>query len=763
MIRVLAVEDSPTQAEAIRNDLAFAGFDVTVVTRPREALELLRTERFDLLLSDVVMPQMDGYELCRQVKKTDAGRELPVVLLTSLSDPLDVVKGLESGADNFMRKPYQPEQLGARLRTTLHNRELRSTGRVQMGIELSFLDRTFQITAERQQILDLLISTFEELVVTTREVRAREEELTRLHGELEHQLDAAQLERNRLQAVLDAVPVPVAVVDEDGHFSHLSRMATEVFGTTVAEARQHCAGELAHFVDPEGERVRPEALPLGRALASGEDVELGSAFDLFLVQADGSQVPVEVHASPVRDERGRVVGAVAAGHLLTTVIHHDPVTRLPTRTAFANRIAMELTHTPGAVTVVLLGLDRFDSARGAAADSGGNRVLEGVAIEIRDAVAQCTDGANGNELFLAYLGGDQFGVVLSGPDADVDGLRVVDAVRSRVADWSERAIGVRVTASAGTVVSGGTDDASQLLAAAGAALRRARAAGGDRVEFFDPEASRRALEHVQLEVELCSALERGEVFLQYQPEVDLASGRLVGFEALARWQHRTLGFVPPDVFIPLAEESSLILGLGRHVLETACRQLQAWRRAGWVDRDLVVAVNLSPRQIRPELVDEVVDVLARTAVDGRHLVLEVTESAAMEDAEKTMPVLDALRRLGVRISLDDFGTGYSSLAHLGTLQVDQLKLDRSFVSELGTDGTATTIAQTVVALGHALGVRVLAEGVEERQQADVLRMLGCDDAQGYLFSRPLDAESAGQLLRRGHGQPGELGHHLLKS
>ena len=746
MIRVLAVEDSPTQAERLRNDLAFAGFEATVVDRPREALALLAAAEFDLLLSDVVMPEMNGYELCRTVRDTERGRNLPVVLVTSLSDPLDVVKGLESGADNFIRKPYDPKQLGSRLRTTLHNRELRSTGRVQMGIELSFLDRTFQITAERQQILDLLLSTFEELVDTTREVRAREEELMRLHGELEEQLHVVQLERNKLQAVLDSVPVPVAVLDQDGTFSHLSKAAVELTGVTDEEAHGRCPGELVTFVDPEGVPLPPEDLPLRLALEHGRHVEFGAGFDLFLQRPDGPRVPVEVHASPVLDEHHRTVGAVGTVHLLGTVADRDPVTRLPTRAAFVDRVAGELARSDGGATIILLGLDRLDSARDAAAELGGNRVLEDAAAEVRRTVETCCE-AGGTDLFLAYLGGDQFGVVVPRADGDIDALRVIEAVRSRVAQWSETSVGVRVTASAGAAVGGEGGDASQLLAAAGAALRRARGAGGDRVELFDPDASRRALEHLQLEVELCTAVERGEVYVQYQPEVDLLSGRIVGFEALARWRHHRLGFVPPDVFIPLAEESSLILALGRHVLATACQQVQAWKRAGYLDDDLVVAVNMSPRQIRPELVAEVVEVLRGTGLDGRHLVLELTESAAMEDADVTIPILDEFRALGIRISLDDFGTGFSSLAHLSTLHVDQLKLDRSFVRELGTETRATTIAQTVIALGHALGVRVLAEGVEEQHQAEVLRMLGCDQAQGYLYSRPVDADDATRLLQ----------------
>ena len=753
VIRVLAVEDSPTQAERLRTDLAAAGFDATVVTRPRQVLELLETEQFHLLLSDVVMPEMDGYELCRAVKDSIAGRNLPIVLLTSLRDPLDVVKGLESGADNFIRKPYQAEQLGARLRTTLHNRELRSTGRVQLGIELSFLDRSFQITAERQQILDLLISTFEELVVTTREVRAREEELTRLHGELEQQLQSAEVERNRLQTVLDSVPVPVAVVNEHGMFSHLSKAASDVFGVTAEDARRRCVGGVARFVDPEGIEVPVASLPLRMALDRGEHVAAGSAFDLFLARQDGTQVPVELQASPVFDDRGRTVGAVAAAHILTAAVEHDPVTRLPTRTAFVNRIAGALSSgAPGDTAVVLLGLDRLDLAAGAAADATSEGVLQRIAAQIRYAVEECAQSLPASELFLAYLGGDQFGVVVPGPDPDLEALRVIEAVRAVIPRWSEKATGVTVTASAGAAVGAARSDASQLLAAAGAALRRARGAGGDRVELFDPAAGRQALERLQLEVDLCSAIERGEVYLQYQPEVDLATGRILGFEALARWRHSRLGPVPPDVFVALAEESTLIIPLGRHVLETACRQAQEWRSAGRF-ADQVVAVNLSPLQLRPELVDEVVDVLRRTGLPGRNLVLELTESAAMKDPDATARILDDLRALGVRCSLDDFGTGYSSLAHLSRLRFDQLKLDRTFVANLSGPGPDATIAQTVVALGRTLGVRVLAEGVEEQEQAEALQLFGCDQAQGYLFSRPLDTDAATALLQRGYLPP----------
>ncbi|HEY9468399.1 MAG TPA: EAL domain-containing protein, partial [Propionibacteriaceae bacterium] len=276
----------------------------------------------------------------------------------------------------------------------------------------------------------------------------------------------------------------------------------------------------------------------------------------------------------------------------------------------------------------------------------------------------------------------------------------------------------------------------------------ARTAGGDRVELFAPAASAAALDRLQLEIDLRDAITKREVSLFYQPQVDLTTRRVIGFEALARWDHKTRGAISPAVFVPIAEESDLILSLGQHVLEVACDQLRLWAESGLLPEDQSISVNLSTVQLRPELVGEVVELLERTGVRPSQLMLEITETAAMKDPEATIDIIRRLKAIGVRFSLDDFGTGYSSLAYLSRIDFDTIKLDRTFVSGIVEDGVDATIAQSVIALGHSLGVQVIAEGVEDEGQVGILQSYGCDQAQGFLFYRPLPQQDAEQLLAR---------------
>jgi len=302
-----------------------------------------------------------------------------------------------------------------------------------------------------------------------------------------------------------------------------------------------------------------------------------------------------------------------------------------------------------------------------------------------------------------------------------------------------------VGASVGIALAGGGEGdpaaPAALLHAADLALYRAKAAGRGRHALFSPELRARATARLALEQDLRRALEGGEVVVHYQPEVDLATGRLVGVKALARWRHPRRGLLPPAEFIALAEETGLIVPLGRQVLAAACRQARAWQQALPRDPPLLICVNLSPRQFaHPDLVGDVRRALAASGLARGSLGLEITESVAMGAAEATLATLRALKALGVTLELDDFGTGYSSLAYLQRFPLDRLKLDRSFVRGLGRDPGSGAIVRAVLTLARALGLGVTAEGVETTAQATMLRELGCDLGQGYLFAPPLPAD-----------------------
>ena len=363
---------------------------------------------------------------------------------------------------------------------------------------------------------------------------------------------------------------------------------------------------------------------------------------------------------------------------------------------------------------------------------------------------------------VARFGGDEFAILLEDV-ADVEGAtrvaeRVTRALQSPFYVGTQE---VFVTTSIGIALNRSSgDEPGDLLRNADLAMYRAKAKGKDDFEVFEPGMNARVLERLELENDLRRAIERREFRVYYQPMVLPEGGHIVGFEALIRWEHPKRGLILPESFIPLAEETGLIVPLGRWVLGEACRQVGEWRglRPGVPPRfvePLFVSVNLSVRQLRyPGLIDEVSGVLRETSLDQNALVLEITESVAMDDVPSTVGVMRELKSVGVRLAIDDFGTGYTSLSHLKRFPVDYLKIDRSFIGELGEGAGDRVTLSAIIDIAHALNLKVLAEGVENAGQLARLKELGCDLAQGHRFSEPLPPEAASELLTDERRQPG---------
>jgi diguanylate cyclase (GGDEF)-like protein len=423
---------------------------------------------------------------------------------------------------------------------------------------------------------------------------------------------------------------------------------------------------------------------------------------------------------------------------------HDPLTGLPNRALLTERLRHSLERAAsvgGTVGVVFIDLDRFKFVN----DSLGHAVGDSVLIETATRLRSIVRGSD----TLARFGGDEF-VIVCDTCSDADAVR---ALAGRVLAAVEAPIEagdtiVRITASAGVAVNGRTDDGTDLIRDADAAMYLAKERGRARQELFDAHLRELATRRLTLESEFRVAMDRGELSVVYQPKLDLRTGAVIGVEALLRWNHPALGNVPPSTFIPIAEETGLIVAVGRFVLERACSQLAAWRSEGL---DLTMAVNLSGRQLAaPELADEISAILDRTGVDPSRLCLELTESLVMADTIGTADTMRALHDLGVQLSIDDFGTGYSSLAYLHRFPIDELKIDRAFVAGILEHPDQETLVRAMVAMGQALRISIVAEGVETPEQAARLRDLGCDTAQGYLFAKPQPPESLRALL---HAQP----------
>jgi diguanylate cyclase (GGDEF)-like protein/excisionase family DNA binding protein len=424
----------------------------------------------------------------------------------------------------------------------------------------------------------------------------------------------------------------------------------------------------------------------------------------------------------------------------------DPVTGLPTRESVIQRIVDALAIPPAGVerepvAVLLLDVDRFEIVNESLGHAAGDRVLFDVGRRI--------EAVLGPRDVVGRFSGDTFAVLLPGVDADA-ARAFAERIQLELKppfDLDGRTWFISASMGIG-VGAPGASGAGDILQEAEIALVSAKRHPTKRVALFDPLSSRGALERVDIEAELWAALERDELAVHYQPILDLRSQRIVGFEALARWQHPSRGLVLPVDFIALAEESELIVAIGRVILEKACRQAQLWR-SRWPDEHLVMSVNLSPRQfLDPDLANGVGQVLQASGLEPCALELEITESSVMDRSEQSMAVLQQLRALGVRIVLDDFGTGYSSLAYLRQLPLDTIKIDRSFVTDLDVKDPNVGIVRAVVSLAHGLGITVVAEGIETDEQARRLRELGCDMGQGFVWAHPSDPIRLGQFVAR---------------
>ena len=418
----------------------------------------------------------------------------------------------------------------------------------------------------------------------------------------------------------------------------------------------------------------------------------------------------------------------------------DALTGLPNRTVFLDRLKRALARArPNRLAVLFLDLDGFKVVNDSLGHATGDALLRAVAQRL----TACVPARD----LVARFGGDEFALLVHRVSTAEQALhkaeRIIAALRRPfLVDGRE----FFVSASIGVTVNRTPHaSAEELLREADIAFYQAKTSGKARAVLFEPSMIEQARKRLELETDLRHALERGELELHYQPEVDLATGRVTAVEALVRWPHPRHGLLRPDAFVPLAEECGLILPLGIHVLRAACRQARAWMET--LAEAPVVSVNLSARELtHPTLVADVRAILAETGLDPALLRLEITETAAMQDVETTTATLAALQRLGVRIAVDDFGTGYSSLSYLRRLPVNTLKVDRSFVAATDHDPQAVTILQAITALAQALGLEVVAEGVETETQCERVRAADCTSAQGYYFAQPLTAEAMTRLL-----------------
>ena len=680
MTLIVVVDDQATNRTIYARIAAAIAPNVEVVAfaDPEQALGWLETNRPDLVITDYKMPGVDGAEFVRRLHVIYPGGGTPVIVVTAYVDRELRLRALKAGATDFLCSPVDPREFVTRGRNVLQ------LGRQQKAV------RSWADSLQRELV--------------------RSEELI-------------ENSRQRLKQVIDTIPALVHAVDGRGR--------------RVFENLRH--GLMPQRTDPA---VEAEEL-MDRQIFQGEQDTL--SYEEELTDSRGECRCFLTGKYPLFDADGLIT------HVLTTsfdiserkraeremdyLAHHDALTDLPNRRlllATLDTALRAIAQGGESFALHLIDLDRFKSINDGFGHNQGDALLSEVARRLKSVVS--------SRDLVARLGGDEFAVlqyVPAGvPDAEHLAERMIEAVSRPLQVESYYAT---IGASIGiTIAPADGCTSEQLLKAADLAMYQAKQDGRGRACFFEREMQALARNNIVVEIELRKAIEEDEFVLHYQPQVDLATGTMVGVEALLRWEHFRHGLLLPGQFLPLAEETGLIVLIDELVLRKACAQAAEWDRRG---RPITVGVNLSPATLRSRSVLEMVQrTLAEEGLAPSLLELELTEGALMQTHQDIAVELQSLRQLGVRIAIDDFGTGYSSLAYLQRLPIDRLKIDKSFVEDLPTRLNGSAIVRAIVGIGRSLNVEVLAEGVETTCQMQQVKVDGCSVVQGFLIGRPVEAE-----------------------
>lgn len=570
---------------------------------------------------------------------------------------------------------------------------------------------------------------------------------------------AAKQNEARFQALVQHSSDVITILDTDGTIRYVSPSMLAVLGHDPITLVNTNIGALLHPEDVEAAGQFLEELARTRDVVSGAKVAPGSRKQEWrIAHAKGGWMTVDNVGTNLLQEsviRGLVLNTrdvTEQSVIKQQYMHqafHDALTDLANRSLFLYQVGNALARAKrqqSPVTILFLDLDNFKNVNDSLGHAAGDRLLVEAARRLASSVRDSD--------LLARLSGDEFAVLVENSHDQAESLEIAERIRVSLArPFLLSGKEVFVTASVGIAQTAHGETADDLVRNADVAMYVAKTRGKGQAVVFEPAMHTAALERLVVEADLRRAVEREEFFLQYQPIVELSTGDIVGAEALVRWMCRDRGAVPPAVFIPIAEETGLIVTLGRYVLRRACRQAKQWTDERGVP--LRITVNLSGRQLQePGIVDDVRDALHDSGLDPSQLVLELTESMLMQNTELSLVRLTALKTLGISVAIDDFGTGYSSLSYLQRYPVDMLKIDKTFVDDIDNGGEGPVLARAIVALGETLQMSTVAEGIETAAQRGHLLQLGCELGQGFLFAPPLDVEEFWQLLlARGSTSP----------
>ena len=678
---LLVVDDDVVIRSMLMKALQKQGFDAIEAPNGAEGVELFRVHRPDMVLLDVLMPVMNGFEACQLMCELEPERTVPIVMLTGLDDIVSVDKAFDAGATDFMTKPINWSLFSRRVRYALRSREM-----------------DFELRKSRYRI--------------------------------DHALKVAMLGYWDWDLKTDEFTIPLAVLDMLG-IDRNQRLRLE---------------ELVNYVhDEDRDRV---------IYAFNDARERGTRFILEhrMQGLDNKERYVYQQSEVLMDEDGKpryVLGTIQditalkrAEDMILHQAYHDLLTDLPNQTLFKERLTHAIKvaeHSGHQVAVVAIDIDRFQLINESLGHDIGNELLVAFAGFLRGVVHEGDT--------VARIGGNEFSILLESPSSTEEITDILNKLNQLLKENTFELAGqkVIVSLSMGVALYPNDDlEASNLIQCANAAMRKAKGLGGSQEHFYTNDMNRRVDDRLRMENDLREALEKGELELFYQPQVEASTRKIIATEALARWRHEEYGLGPPIRFIPLAEETGLIQPLGQYVMEHAIKQTKLWNQQG---HNLSVGINLSVRQfMQADLVEKMKLLIDKYQIDPANIDLEITETIVMQDAGNSINKMHSLKELGVKLSMDDFGTGYSSLSYLNQFPLDVLKIDRSFVKDISGNKNDGAIARAVIAMAHSMNLKVVAEGVETEEQFEFLNAHDCEVIQGYLISRPVPPQEFELLL-----------------
>jgi diguanylate cyclase (GGDEF)-like protein/PAS domain S-box-containing protein len=706
--KVLIVDDERVNLLLLEGILRELDLEVVKATSGQEALDYCQEHDFAVVLLDIMMPGMDGFDVAERLRAQERTRNLPIIFVTALSaEQKYIFKGYEAGAVDYLVKPVEPEVL---------------TSKVRVFVELH----------RRQHELEEAKTDLERAIA-----RLRESE------------EALRASEERYRTIADYTFDFECWIDIRGDFLYASPSCERITGHPP-EAFLNDPG----FIE---EIIHRDDLPAWReALRATSDYD--SPGDIRIFRKDGLMRWLSLACRCVQGDDGRSLGVrlslrdITQRKLMEKELRyqalHDPLTGLANRYLCEERIKLTLTRAQRRndfhFAIIFMDIDRFKLVN----DSYGHAVGDALLKELTFRLQTCVRNLD----TVSRFGGDEFVILLEELHSPKEAISILNRMRDEVrrpVHIGEQEI--HTTSSFGVMLGDPDTDAKMLLQNANIAMHRAKERGESSFKVFNPRMLEQAIQAMTMETDLRKAVAKREEFeVHYQPIVRLDDMVLVGFEALVRWIHPTKGFISPGQFIPVAEESGLILSLGRQVMEKACRTLADWRRLTDAAHELTISVNISPRQFRQAtLIDEIEQILNETTLPPDRLKVEVTETAVMENPKQAAMRLNRLKELGVTVSIDDFGTGYSSMGYLQRLPLDHLKIDLSFVRDMDVSRENHEIVRTIINLAHNLDLQVVAEGVEKSIHQQMLNDLRCEFAQGYYFSKPVPYADALTIVEKG--------------